>query len=292
LRNRAREKGEDVRFVLQRYAGERFLHRLGRSAHRERFVLKGATLFGLWGSSLYRPTRDLDFTGYGPATKDAVLECFREVCGVAVEEDGLDFDARTLRAQEIREAANYDGIRVRFLAWLGNSRIEMQVDIGFGNAIHPGTVEVEYPTLLGGEAPRIRAYPMESVIAEKFEAMVVLGERNSRMKDFYDVFVLASTFEFELETLAGAVGATFRQRKTQLGARLPAALGGRFYEDGARARLWQAYRTKNDLPGVPLEFTQVGEMVGSLLTRVWERLTREDKQSSRWRAAGPWEESS
>jgi Nucleotidyl transferase AbiEii toxin, Type IV TA system len=142
LLNRGRQTGEDFQFLLQRYAAERFLYRLGQSAHRARFVLKGAMLFALWGGSVYRPTRDLDFAGYGNSDADDVIATFREICAVPVPDDGLSFDAATVRAEPIRDEAEYNGLRVRLRATLGAARIEMQIDIGFGNAIEPGANDV------------------------------------------------------------------------------------------------------------------------------------------------------
>jgi hypothetical protein len=192
LLNGSRTRGEDFQFILQRYAAERFLYRLGESTYRDRYVLKGAMLFALWGGSIYRPTRDLDFTGYGDNEAEAVLASLREICDLAVPDDGLTFDSSTLAAEPIRDTAEYNGLRVRFQAKLGSARLAMQIDIGFGNAIEPQPCEVEYPTLLDGASPRIRAYPPEAVVAEKLHALVVLGEANSRMKDLYDLHVIAS----------------------------------------------------------------------------------------------------
>ena len=193
LLDRSRKTREDFQFLLQRYASERFLHRLGESARRDRYILKGAMLFALWGGAAYRATRDLDFAGYGSSEASGVLAAMREVCAVPVAEDGLVFDAGTLTAEPIRGDAEYHGLRVQFEAMLGVARIPMQVDIGFGNAIEPPATEADYPTLLDMPTPRIRAYPQEAVVAEKLHAMVVLGERNSRYKDFYDLLHLRAT---------------------------------------------------------------------------------------------------
>jgi predicted nucleotidyltransferase component of viral defense system len=188
LLNRSRKTGEDFQFLLQRYAAERLLYRLGQSAHRTLFVLKGAMLFALWGGSVYRPTRDLDFTGYGNKDAVAVIATFKEVCAVLVPDDGLVFDAMTVTAEPIREQVEYNGLRVRLRAMLGAARIEMQIDIGFDNAIEPGANDVQFPTLLDAPVPNIRAYPHEAVVAEKLHTLVVLGERTSRMKDLYDLY--------------------------------------------------------------------------------------------------------
>ena len=162
LLNRSREHGEDFSFILHRYAAERFLYRLGLSTYREQLVLKGAMLFAVWGGSAYRPTRDLDFTGYGNSDADALLACFREICDLDVPDDVLVFDSSTLTSEQIRDDAEYDGLRVRLSATLGSARIPLQIDVGFGNAIEPRPNNVEYPTLLEGPAPRIRAYPPEA----------------------------------------------------------------------------------------------------------------------------------
>ena len=228
LLNRSRQTGEDFQFLLHRYAAERFLHRLGESDYRDRYVLKGAMLFPLWGGSIYRATRDLDFTGYGSSAVGDVLAIMRDVCAVRVAEDGLVFDSGSLSAEAIRDDAEYDGLRMRLQARLGVARIPLQIDIGFGNAIEPPAAEVDYPTLLDMSAPRLRAYPQEAVIAEKLHATVVLGERNSRYKDFYDLYVLAQQFPFEGERLTDAITATFKRRRTPIEDNLPAALNARF----------------------------------------------------------------
>ena len=168
---RSRQTGEDFQFLLQRYASERFLYRLGISPHRDRYVLKGAMLFALWGGSLYRGTRDLDLTGYGSSETDAVIAAMQEICTLPVATDGLSYDGASVAAEPIRDTAEYNALRVRLNAALAGARIPMQIDIGFGNAVEPPATEADYPTLLDMPAPRIRAYPHEAVVAEKFHAM-------------------------------------------------------------------------------------------------------------------------
>ncbi len=288
LLKRSRDTGEDFQFLLHRYAAERFLHRLGESAHRDRYVLKGAMLFPLWGGSIYRGTRDLDFTGYGSSTAIDVLAIMREVCAVPVVEDGLVFDAGTLTAESIRDDAEYNGLRTRLQAMLGVARIPMQIDIGFGNAIEPPATEADYPTLLDMPAPRVRAYPREAVVAEKLHAMVVLGERNSRQKDFYDLYVLARQFRFEGERLTRAIAATFERRRTPIDARFPTAFTPRFYTDDARAGQWRAYLTRNTLPGAPADWIAVGELLQLFLGQPWRAVAESRTFSDEWVPAGPW----
>jgi hypothetical protein len=288
LLNRSRETREDFQFLLQRYAAERFLYRLGASTHRDRYVLKGAMLFALWGGSLYRPTRDLDFTGYGSNEIEDVLAALREVCAVPVADDGLDFDAETLAAEPIRDDAEYHGIRIRFTAMLDGARIPMQIDIGFGNAIEPPATEADYPTLLDAPAPRILTYPQEAVVAEKLHAMVVLGERNTRFKDFYDLHVLARQFPFDGGRLARAIAATFERRHTTIATALPATLAPRFYADGGRAEQWRAYLRRNSLPGAPADFDALGELLGQFLAPPWRALADGRAFSDMWPPLGPW----
>ncbi len=288
LLNGARERGEDPQFILQRYAAERFLYRLGESSHREQFVLKGAMLFALWGGSVYRPTRDLDFTGYGSDETEAVIARIRDICSTIVPDDGMSFDITTLRAEPIREEVEYGGVRIVFEGRLGSARVRMQLDVGFGNAIEPRATDANYPSLLDAPAPRIRAYPQEAVVAEKFHAMVVLGERNSRYKDFYDLNVLARKFPFDGKRLARAIVATFERRGTTIDSALPAALTPRFYADDARAEQWRAYLTRNALPGAPADFDRIGDMILTFLGPILSVLAAGDTFAGSWPPAGPW----
>jgi hypothetical protein len=245
-------------------------------------------LFALWGGSVYRPTRDLDFTGYGNSDADAVIATFTEVCAVPVPDDGLAFDAATVTAEPIRDEAEYNGLRVRLRAMLSNARIEMQIDIGFGNAIEPGANDVQYPTLLDAPAPSIRAYPHEAVVAEKLHTLVVLGERTSRMKDLYDLYTLASQFPFDGAKLTRAITATFERRRTKIDTTLSAALAPRFFSDEARAAQWRGYLDRNDLPGAPHDFSQVGERIQAFVGPVWTALAAGDKFAKGWPPGGPW----
>lgn len=209
LRNLAQQRGDDVQLLLTQFVLERLLHRLAASAHAHLFLLKGAMLFAAWTNMPHRATRDLDLLGHGSPEVNRLVGIFRDVVAAAVEPDGVSFDPTSIQAARIREDQLYQGVRVTMTATLATARVGVQVDIGFGDAVHPGPVELEYPSLLGLPTTRLRAYPRETVVAEKFQAMVSLGELNSRMKDFYDVFTLARRFEFDANSLAGAVRATF-----------------------------------------------------------------------------------
>jgi predicted nucleotidyltransferase component of viral defense system len=214
LLNTSNSTGEDFGLVLTRYALERLLYRLSRSKYRDQFILKGAMLFQVWTHAPHRPTRDLDLLGRADPSLEHCQDVFGELCRIRVEDDGLIFSDETVNAEKIKEEQDYEGVRIKFLAHLENARIPIQVDVGFGDAVIPGLLD--YPTLLPMPAPRILAYPMNTVVAEKLEAIVSLGMLNSRMKDFYDIWFLARTFPFEGKALGGALRATFQRRKTRL----------------------------------------------------------------------------
>lgn len=284
----SRERQEDFQLVLQRYAVERFLYRLGASQYRDRFVLKGAMLFVLWGQEAYRATRDLDLLGYGRGDPGSIADCFREICAMQVPDDGLRFLPETARAEEIRDAAEYGGVRVRLEARLEQARIVLQVDVGFGNAVVPAAEEVEYPTLLNGPTPRVWAYPREAVIAEKLHAMVILGEVNSRMKDFYDLFVFSRRFPFDGRVLGRAIVSTFERRRTALPQPVPASLSPTFFDDPARAGQWRAYLNRSGLDGAPSDFTAVGESLRNFLWPLMQALADGGESSLTWQPEGPW----
>lgn len=287
LRNEFQSRGEDVGLGLQRYAIERFLYRLGRSSHREQFVLKGATLFAMWGTT-YRPTRDIDFTGSGSSDPRDVVNAVREICKTADDVEQIVFDTENIRAEPIRDGSEYDGLRVKINARIGRTRISIQMDVGFGNAIVPGPQEEEYRTILGDPPPRILAYPAESVVAEKMNAMVVLGERNSRYKDFYDIHALAEEFSFDRSTLLQAVNATFNRRATPIPSDIPAALTGVFYSSESRAQQWRAYVTRNRLDGVSQDFDLVGAIIIGFLRPLWDDLVAGRRSTGDWPPGGPW----
>lgn len=291
LLERFRQDGGTFDFLLRRFAGERFLYRLGESPYRRELVLKGASLYALWGGSLYRPTRDLDFTGYGASERDAVAARVRGICEVPLPEDGLEFDLSSLSLEPIREEADYDGLRIDLRARLEAARIPIRIDIGFGNRIEPGPADVEYPTLLNLPAPRIRAYPQEAVIAEKLHAMVTHGERNTRFKDFYDLYALAQGFPFEGRRLAVAIAATFEQRRTPING-TPVALTPRFYAEGARSEGWRTYVGKNGIPGAPMDFSAIGELLAAFLIPAWNALASGERFEASWSPSGPWLHSS
>ena len=246
LLNLAHERDEVFQLTLTRFGLERLLYRLSRSKQAERFLLKGAMLFSAWSEVPYRSTRDLDLAGSSDAEPDHVHAVFEALCRLEVEPDGLELRPGTIRVEEIREPSEYAGVRVRLDGYLGTARIPLQVDIGFGDVVTPAPSKITYPTLLDLPAPELLAYPPATVVSEKFQAMVALGIANTRMKDFYDVWMLAREIELDPAELADAIHATFNRRGTPLPDDLPIALREEYWD--TRHREWNAFLRKNRLP--------------------------------------------
>ena len=292
LLNLSRQTGEDYQFMLQRYAAERFLYRLGESEHRDNFVLKGAMLLALWRGGMYRPTRDLDFTAYGNYSWGGHLRStLQEICSIPAE-DGIVFDNEEIRLESIREHAAYNSFRAKLKASIGKTRISLQIDIGFGNAIQPSPVDSEYTTLLDHPPPRIRVYPREAFVAEKLHAMVFHGERNTRYKDFYDLCTLANHFVFDGKSLIDGIVATFELRRTTISKAQPVALTPQFYADVDRAQQWRNYLERGNLLGAPSDFDVVGELLSIFLTVVWRAIANKSDFTGKWSPGGPWRKNS
>lgn len=248
---------EDFNIILTRYAIERFLYRLSCSKSKSQFVLKGAMLFAVWTGRLQRPTRDVDLLGFGDSSIKHLHTLFRQICQTEVKPDGLEFDSESIEISEVREDQEYEGVRIHLMAHLGKARIPVQIDIGFGDCILPAPETIAYPTLLDFPAPHIRIYPRESVIAEKFEAMVSLGLENSRMKDFYDIDLFASEFDFNGKLLAQAIKATFERRQTSIPKRTPTPLTLRFSQNSLKKTQWKAFLNRSRLEDVSLPLSKV-----------------------------------
>ena len=286
LTNIADARGEPFQRVLVEYGLERFLYRLSRSRHRDRFVLKGALLFSVWSTALHRPTMDVDLMSAANANVAELVAIFNAVCATPVEDDGLTFLPGSVRGEEIRETHAYAGVRIKMLAKLGNAHIDLQVDIGFADAITPGALELDYPTLLEFPPPHLSAYPRETVVAEKLEATVSLGMQNSRMKDFYDLWALAQRFEFDGDTLANAIHNTFDRRKTALPMAAPVALSEKFVTDAAKQKQWSSFLAKAGLeaPGLPETATVIEEFLSAPALAAAQR----QAFHANWRPTGPW----
>ncbi len=287
LMNTAKETGRPFQEVLQYFAMERFLYRLSLSSHAERFVLKGALMFTVWGAPASRPTRDIDLLGRMNNSVDALINVFREVCQQAVEPDGLVFVADGLEGHVIKEDADYAGVRVTFQAFLENARVPMQIDVGFGDTVVPEAVLTDYPTILDHAKPRLRAYPKETVVAEKFEAMVKLGQLNSRMKDFFDLWLLSRKYAFDGTTLASAVSQTFQNRQTAINPQ-PIALTAAFANDPIKQTQWKGFLRKSRLDIAPPQLADVIDAIGEFLLPLASALAEGRTFDSTWQPTGLW----
>lgn len=260
----AKQRGDDYNLLLNRFALERLLARVSTSPHVDRFLLKGALLFALWYDTPHRPTRDADLLGFGIDDEASLIATFREIATMDLG-DGIVFDPDSVKAEAIREDNTYGGTRVTLVAHIGSARCALQIDVGFGDAVTPRPQTMAYPTLLGDfPAPVLRVYPVYTVIAEKYQAMVMLGQANSRMKDFFDLAVIARRTELEGATLAAAIAATFARRQTALPTERPLALTKQFGEDAAKLRQWQAFLNKNRITAAGL-----GDTVALLDDLLW-----------------------
>ena len=239
--------------LLLRYALERLLYRLSISTHADHFLLKGALLFDLWFDVPLRPTRDIDLLGFGLAEEPYLIAVFTDLCALDVD-DGIHFDAHSIRAEEIRKEANYAGIRVTLVGWIDGARCPIQVDVGYGDAVTPGPQAVDYPVMLDEfPAPKLRAYPRCTVVAEKLEALITLGVANSRMKYYFDLWVLARHSDFEGEVLREAIGATLSRRGTDIPKDVPFGLTQAFATDSQKQLQWQGFLRKNRIEALMLE---------------------------------------
>jgi predicted nucleotidyltransferase component of viral defense system len=288
LLNLARETGEDFNMILTRYAAERLLFRLSHSRYRSSFILKGAMLLAAWRTARHRPTRDLDLSGYGTASAEELAAAFREIAELPIESDGLEFDAQGIGVSEIREDQEYHGSRVVVPAKLGSAKIKVQVDVGFGDVVIPNPQELDFPTLLGSPSPRIRAYPAEAVIAEKLQAMISLGIRNSRMKDFYDILVLSRELAFEASSLAASISATFECRRTPLPSPAPGALTAEFGSDPDKAIQWNAFLRRSGLEPPAADFAAVVREISAFLLPVLNSASSRRRPPLTWKPGGPW----
>jgi predicted nucleotidyltransferase component of viral defense system len=279
---RARAEKADYQILLTRYALERLLYRLSVSDDRDRFILKGALLFVTWLDDPFRPTRDLDLLGHGANDSETMKNTFRGICSTHVPDDGVIFEVDGLTAAPIREDLKYGGVRVQTYAVIDGARIPIQVDIGFGDIITPGPIEIAYPVLLAYPVPHLRAYPVETVVAEKFNAIVVLGIANSRLKDFYDLWLICRTFDLDGAILSGAVQRTFERRETPMPADVPTGLT-RLYAEEWDAR-WKAFLKREHMNAVPADLGQVLEDLRAFLVPL---MALRDA-ASYWPSGGSW----
>lgn len=288
LLDRARESLRPFNEVLQHFAIERFIYRLSISPYANKFILKGALMFPLWTGPSSRSTLDIDLLGKIDNSTETIMAVIKKVCDMKVEDDGMHFDSKTLSAHKITEDADYGGVRVRIQARLGNAKISLQIDIGFGDKIVPAPRRVKYPVILDFPAPALNGYTMESTIAEKYQAMVKLGVANSRMKDFYDIWFLCRRFDFNGEVLAEAIATTFVNRKTPITPG-PAVFNPSFAVDPAKKAQWQGFIRKAQLDDPPEDFEDVIATISEFLKPLVTALAEKSSFTATWSASRTWE---
>ena len=286
LRRVARERRESVQRVLTRYGLERLLYRLGRSPDRDRFVLKGALLFAAWDEVADRATRDIDLLGRG--NRDALERMLHALCTMTVDEDAVRFDAASVKIAPIRRGDRYGGRRARLTGHLGGVRLAVAIDVGFGDAITPGPVELRFPTLLDEPVPVLLAYPAETVVAEKLEAIATLGTRNTRMKDYHDLHELLQGRSFDGAALASAIENTFDRRRTPLPPGIPEGLTSAFAADERSVRLWRAFASSAELTGGVPPLIVVCERLIEFSATPMEAVRERRALRARWQPGGPW----
>lgn len=287
LLNKARELGRPFNELFQYFSMERFIYRLSKTPHVQKFVLKGALMFTAWNIQATRTTKDIDLLGRLENSVEAMIAVMRDTCNQTVEPDGMSFDPDSVTCNPIIEDAIYEGIRVFVRGSLGKSRVVLQLDVGFGDVVFPSELDVKYPTILYFPAPTLKGYTQESIIAEKFQAMIKLGELNSRMKDFYDIWLLSKQFDFNGHVLAEAITKTFKIRKTEIPAQ-PAVFKKSFSEDQTRDIQWRAFLRKTVLANTPHSFYEVMTEIKSFLVPVSSSIVAQKSFQKKWKAPGPW----
>ena len=288
LLNRSRETQRPFQELLTYYAMERFLYRLGQSSYVDRFVLKGALMFTVWGARTSRPTKDIDLLAHTENSVDAVVAMIQEICRQPVEPDGLMFDVGSVKGVTIKEDAEYSGVRVTLRVTLQSARVSLQIDVGFGDVVTPRAAMTEYPVLLDFAAPRLLGYSRETVVAEKFEALTKRGLLNSRMKDFYDLLVLSRQFDFDGATLSNAIVRTFTNRNTNVQA-VPIALTVAFASDIVKQTQWEGFLRKTKLDSAPTSLQSVIDELTPFLRPVATAIQDQLPFAGRWVAPGPWQ---
>ncbi len=285
----SRNAGQEYQTLLVRYGIERLLYRLSISEYRQRFVLKGAQLFTVWHPVPHRITRDLDLLGFGSCEVADLVAVFRDLCTAVVDDDGLVFDPASVSGEPIRAEELYVGVRVSFLGKIGGARIPMQVDVGFGDGLAAPPVEISFPSLLGMPPPLLRAYRMETTVAEKFDAVLSLGILNSRMKDYFDLWFLSKHFAFDGAQLAASIQATCTRRGHVLQPSAPVGLTEEFWNDTSRQAVWNAFWKKSVRLDPKLPLQEVVTFAGEFLLPPMLAAAKGDPFISSWKPGGPWE---
>ena len=288
LQNKARESNRPFSEVLQYYGIERFLYRVSQSKYADKFILKGALMFTVWHVPERRATLDIDFSAQYDNQIFSIEKMMKDICKIDVISDGIIFDSKGVKGQRIKEDADYEGVRVKFVGLLERSRIPMQIDLGFGDSIYPKPKIIEYPVILDFPKPKLKGYPAESVISEKFEAMIKLGLLNSRMKDFYDIWLMMRQFNFDGLRLAEALKRTFKQRKVFLPQCKPLFAGEIYDEKSDRQTLWRAFLKKVDIKYVPEKLNIIAREIEKFLIKPLIAINKNEKFNAKWKNSRPW----
>ena len=286
LLNKAYATSRPYNELLQYFAIELFLYRLSRSVYVDKFILKGALMFLVWEAPGFRPTRDIDLLGFSSNDMDTVIQLFQEVCALEVEPDGMVFDTHSIKAERIKEDADYEGIRVRIIAYLGKARVGLQIDIGFADVVSPAPLLVDYPTILPMPAPHLRGYSAESVIAEKLQALAILGEVNTRMKDYYDLWILAKQFKFDGPRLQEAILQTFQRRNTAIPDTPLVGLTDRFAFE--KQNQWQAFIQRIRAETGVASLSETIHALSGFLLPALQACARAERFNATWEPGGPW----
>ena len=282
LLNLAKQRKEDFDFILRQFVIQRVLYRLSASDYADQFLLKGALLFWIWNQEFHRPTIDIYLLGFGSNDIKDLQQLFNTVCAIAAE-DGLEFDLSSIKANEIKKDEEYQGVRVTGLAKLTKARIKFQIDIGFGDAVTPGPETAELPSFLDFPEPELQVYPIYTVVAEKFQAMVELDLANSRIKDFYDIWILMGQVDFDGEMLAKAITATFERRNTEFEDAPPNVFTESFKIHEIKQVQWKAFLNKNRLES-ELTFSKIIAELQTFLDPVYRSCQTKDFLMKRWSA--------
>ncbi|HRX49263.1 MAG TPA: nucleotidyl transferase AbiEii/AbiGii toxin family protein [Spirochaetota bacterium] len=289
LMNKAKEANRPFNELLQYYAMERFLYRLSSSRYSDRFILKGALMFILWDipGMQTRPTRDIDLLGIIDNDLESMKVVFSEISKVPVVDDGIQFNPDDIDITAITEEADYRGTRIKIKGNLGNAKLSLQIDIGFGDIVLPEPVKLKYPSILSFPAPEIKGYSPESVIAEKLQAMVKLGIINSRMKDFYDIRVMSEVFNFDGRILSDSIRSTFNNRETEIPVE-PVFLQDSFREDPLKQTQWKAFIRKTGVDNKIADFKDTVSHIEGFIKPVLTAIVEDKSFDYKWKSGGPW----
>ncbi|WFU07374.1 nucleotidyl transferase AbiEii/AbiGii toxin family protein (plasmid) [Rhizobium sp. CB3171] len=278
----AKQSGEEYQRTLTRFAIERLLFRLSQSGVRDRYVLKGAMLFVTWPENVFRPTGDLDLLGHGDPDPAAIVETFQQICAVEAD-DGLHFDLASIKVDPVREADKYQGARVMLNGELAKAIIRVQVDIGFGDHVYPAPKLASFPSILPDlPTASILMYPPETVVAEKFEAMIRFGLANGRIKDFYDIWLTTQIFQFQLSTVIDAVAGTLARRGTAVPTARPEGFSQAYATIAAEKGLWSGFLERNPPMLAPPAFPELQRQLTRFFEPVIAGLNAPGGAESRW----------